>query len=373
MTRPSHLAIIRAIVAKDLREYARDRVWMVLTPVMLVAFVGLFWILPTTVEETVTVGIYQRGLDALVDQLAAGQEQGLAVVEYESPAALQAAVEARETVRVGAREASLTMGIAFPDDLVAAVREGRSTTVTLYIDSAVPSEFQTALEGFVREIAYSLAGDELPVTEPDQATVILGEDRVGDQVSFQERMRPLFAFFVLLTESIALAGLIAVEVQARTAKAIVATPASVADLLAAKGTTGMILALSQTLILLAFMGSFGHEPLLLVTAVVLASIMMSGVGMIAGSFGRDFMTTLFSSVVLIVPLAVPAFAVLFPGSASLWVQALPTYGVIDTLVGVTSYRMTWSGAVGNLALAAAWCVAVFAAGWWLLKRRVEAL
>ena len=37
-------AIIRAIVAKDLREFSRDRLWMVLTPVML----GLTTDLPVT-------------------------------------------------------------------------------------------------------------------------------------------------------------------------------------------------------------------------------------------------------------------------------------------------------------------------------------
>ena len=63
--------------------------------------------------------------------------------------------------------------------------------------------------------------------------------------SHQERMTPLIAVMVLLVESMALAGLVAVEIQSRTAKAVVTSPASVGDLLSAKGLTGTVLAFSQ--------------------------------------------------------------------------------------------------------------------------------
>jgi len=253
------------------------------------------------------------------------------------------------------------------------VPKGRPATVTVYVDSSVPSELRTAMSAMVREITYQLAGVGLPVTQPSQELIVLGEDRAGDQVSVQETMRPLLALFVLLVESIALAGLVAVEIQARTAKALVATPATIGDLLAAKGATGTLLAFGQAALLLLLTGSFAYEPVLLLVAVGIGSVMMAGVGMIAGSSGRDFMTTLFTSIFFILPLAIPAFAALFPGTASPWVQVLPTYGLVETLVGVTTYGLSWSGALVYLAIAAAWCVALFGAGWFLLKRRVEAL
>jgi ABC-2 type transport system permease protein len=367
-----HLAIIRAIVAKDLREFSRDRVWKILTPIMLIAYVGLFWLLPSTVEETLTVGVYQRGLGTVLEGSSAA-ERGLQLVEFDSPTSLAEAVASGESTAGETGGDPIAVGIAFPDDLIPAVAEGRATTVTVYVDSAVPSAQRTAMAAFVREIAYQLAGDVLPVSQLDPQVVVLGVDRAGDQVSPQDRMRPLLAILVLLVESIALAGLVAVEIQSRTAKALVATPATIGDLLAAKGLTGTLLAFGQVVIVLLLIGSFAQEPLLLLTGVLLGSVMMAGVGMLAGSAGRDFMTTLFTSVLFIVPLAVPAFAVFFPGAASAWVQVLPTYGIVQTVVGVTAYGLTWSGAAGYLLMSAAWCLALFGAGWLLLKRRVEAL
>jgi ABC-2 type transport system permease protein len=374
MARPSRPSIIAAIVAKDLREFTRDRLWMILTPLALVMFVAIFWLLPSTVEETMTIGVYQRGLDPVIEQLAEAEEGvALRVVQFDTHDALRRAVEERQPFEFDGQSLTLPMGIHFPDDFVPTISGGGQAQVTLYVDGAVPAEIRTALASLVREVAYGLAGVGLPVTEPAQETVVLGEDRLGEQVPLRDKMRPLFAFFLLLTESLALAGLVAVEIQSRTAKAVVATPASVGDLLAAKGITGIILTFSQAVVLLLAMGAFGQQPLIILAAVLVGAVMMSGVGLMAGSAGGDFMTTLFTSVVLLIPLTIPAFGVLFPGTASAWVQALPTYGVTETLVGATAYGLDWSGALGYLAVAGAWCVAIFGAGLLILRWRLTTL
>ena len=49
------------------------------------------------------------------------------------------------------------------------------------------------------------------------------------------------------------------------------------------------------------------------------------------------------------------------------------YGFIETIVGVTAYGYSWSDTTGYLLMSAAWCVVIFAAGWFILRRRVEAL
>jgi hypothetical protein len=85
------------------------------------------------------------------------------------------------------------------------------------------------------------------------------------------------------------------------------------------------------------------------------------------------MTTIFISMVFIIPMAVPAISALFPGAASVWVQVLPTYGFIETIVGVTAYGESWAETTGFLLLSSVWCVIIFAAGWFVLRRRVEAL
>ena len=370
-------AIVRAIVAKDLREFSRDRLWMVLTPLMLVFYVGLLWLLPNTVEESINVGVYARGLTGqfaeAFDSDAVSAETGLRVVPFDSPEALEAAVVDGTEVEVEGGTHSVEIGMVFPDDLAPSLAAGEPATVSIYVDAAVPAEVQTAMSAFVREATYAMAGVELPVSQPQEELIVVGEDRVGAQITPQDRMTPLIAVMVLLVESMALAGLVAVEIQSRTAKAVVTSPASVGDLLTAKGLTGTVLAFSQAGLVLLLVGAFGHEPLLLARALLIGSVMTAGFGMLAGSAGRDFMTTIFISMVFIIPMAVPAISALFPGAASAWVQVLPTYGFIETIVGVTAYGESWADVTGFLLMSAVWCVVIFAAGWFILRRRVEAL
>jgi ABC-type multidrug transport system permease subunit len=368
---------VRAIVAKDLREFSRDRLWMVLTPVMLVFYIGILWLLPNTVDESIKVGVYAPGLGSQFTQAfdsdAISTETGLEVVPFESPEALESAVIDGTEVEVDGQKQTLDIGMVFPDGLAASLDAGEPATVTIYVDAAVPAEVQTAMGAVVREATYAMAGVGLPVTQPQQELVVVGEDRAGDQISPQELMTPLIAVMVLVVEAMALAGLVAVEIQTRTAKAVIASPASVGDFLSAKSLTGTLLAFGQAGFVLLLVGGFGHQPLLVALALLIGSIMTAGFGMLAGSAGRDFMTTIFISVVFMVPMAVPAIAALFPGAASVWVQVLPTYGFIETIVGVIAYGDGWSDTFGYLLLSAAWCVAIFAAGWFVLRRRVEVL
>ena len=370
-------AIIRTIVARDLREFSRDRLWMVLTPLMLVFYVGLLWLLPGSVEESINVGVYVRAPSVAVAEAlgleAISADAGMRVVPFDSREALETAVVDGISAEVDGQTYDVDIGIAFPDELVSSLAAGDAASVTIYVDAAVPAEVQTAMGAFVREATYAMAGVGLPVTQPEQELIVVGEDRVGVQISPQERMTPLIAVMVLLVESMALAGLVAVEIQTRTAKAVVTSPASVGDLLSAKGLTGTLLAFSQAGLVLLLVGAFGYEPLLLLLALLIGSIMTAGFGMLAGSAGRDFMTTIFISMVFIIPMAVPAVAALFPGAASAWVQVLPTYGFIETIVGVTAYGQGWADNVGNLLLSSLWCVVIFTAGWFILRRRVEAL
>ena len=104
----------------------------------------------------------------------------------------------------------------------------------VYVEAGIPEEYKRAAKSMVREVAYHIAGDRLPITEPDEQTVILGQDRLGNQIPFRDKMKPMLAFFVLMFEAFALASLISSEVQAKTVTAVLVTPARIGDVLAAK-------------------------------------------------------------------------------------------------------------------------------------------
>lgn len=374
---PLRVSIVRAIVAKDLREYSRDRLWMILTPLVLVAFTLVFWLLPSTVDESFVVGVHQEGMGTLIERLEQGtaSNEGFTIVEFGSAEELARAVEG-ETEAVGpdGRKVSVPVGVDFGTSFRSDVEAGRTAAVDVYVSPDAGEETRTAVTAFVRELAYSLAGDEPPVTMPEESELILGADRAGAQVPLRERMRPIIVFIILLTESFALSSLVANEVRTKTAVAISVTPASTGDIIAAKTVTGTALALGQAVILLAATRTFtwGNWPMLLAAA-LLGAALATGVGMASGAAGRDFMGTLFIGMAFLIPMMVPAFAVLFPGTPSGWITALPSYGVIQALVAVTSYGAGWADILGYLGLSAAWIAALGAFAVLALGRKVASL
>lgn len=355
-------AVVSTIVRKDLGEFRADRFFMMITALSVVFYPLIFWLLPSSVDETLRVGIVQTGLDPVVEAL--DESEGIVLVEFASEQQLEDALLDGD--------ADLAAGLVVDDEAVAAAAAGEAAEVGLLVTAAVPPEIETALESLASEMVLLVIG-EPPPTDVLADPVVLGVDRVGEQVSLREQLRPLMAFFVLMTETFALATLVAGEVQSRTVTAVLVTPATRADFLAAKGVVGTSVAFTEAALVMLLIGGFATGAPILLVALLLGAALVTGVGMVAGAYGKDFMTVLFTSMLFLVPLMIPAFAALFPGTAATWVQALPSYGFVQTVVEVSTQNAGWSDVAGYLALLAAWTLAAFAAGWTLLGRRVATL
>lgn len=352
-----------AIFRKDLALSFRNPLFIFLTILSIVTFVTLYLVLPKDVNETITMGVRAADVRPALEQLAAEEEEGLALEWFDDSAELRAAVENRD----------LDIGVDFQDGFVTDVMAGRKTTVTVYVLPNLPQSITNAMTSMVREIAYALAGYQLPVSEPDEQMVVLGEDRAGDQVPFRDRLRPLYAFMILIMEAIALGALIAGEVQERTVTAILSTPARVGNIVIAKIVLGTLIAFGEAVIVMIIIRAFGSSPGIVLTALFLGAVMVTGVAMIAGSAGRDLMGTMLLGILFLLPLAIPGFSVLFPGTPALWVQYLPSYGIVHVILEATVMGAGWAESARYLLILAAWGVLFGLLGALLLKRKVETL
>jgi ABC-2 type transport system permease protein len=356
----ARLGVIGAILAKDLRTFARDRFYVLISVLGLVAYIAVFWVLPSTVDETIGLGAHLPGGEDLLAERLAGETPGFDIVVFTSSEELEAAVLSGERV---------VAGLDFPPGFLTDAPAGLPTTVRVLLAADAPEALRPALTGGVREIAFTIAGEAPPVQLPEMEEIVLGTDRTGEQLSLRDRMRPLLLFFVLLVEMFALAALVAAEISQRTVTAVLATPARVGDVLAAKAALGTLLAFGQAVLLAVATGTVARQPLLLLVALLLGAMLVTGFGLIAGSTGRDFVGIIFWSLLFMIPLAVPAFGALFPGASAGWVRALPTYGLVETIVGTSAYGEGWAEAAPHLAALAAWCVVAFGAGMLVLGRR----
>ena len=196
--------IVAVIMRKDWREFTRNRFFVFITVIVLVAYAVVFWVLPASVDETVRIGVH--GLEGV----AGTSETGLELVAHDS----------EEALRVGVEEGTdgIVAGIAFPEDFVTTITSGEQPRVVLFVPAGLPIEQRNLMEGLVTEAAFAISGSPAPI-DPITEARILGVDRVGDQVSLQEQMRPLLLILVLMVETFALSSLVAIEVQQRTVSA----------------------------------------------------------------------------------------------------------------------------------------------------------
>lgn len=409
----SRAAIIRALLKKELVSYARDTIYLALTAAVLVATPLLFRAMPDRVEEDLVLAVSPpasqllkgsaealRAMGASEADIARLQEadlmkqEGLVLVELEDEMRLRAVIEGSlqvwrtregKTVLVdaaagerrpnGAKRVDVQIGVAFPERFLTDLATGvRGLEVVVYTHASAPPELRRAVTSFVREAAFAVAGEGLPVQFPDEKDVIVGVDRLGNQVSLREKMRPLLLFVVLMMETFSMASLVSTEVLERTVTAVLVTPAKASDFIAAKTIFGALVSLTQALIVLALIGGVtAANWSLVLTVLLVGAVMFTGIALLVGAAGKDFMGQLFYAMLFTVPMLIPAFAVLFPGSVAPWVRILPTYPIIDVLVKATVYGGGWSGSAGSLAYAAVWLAVLFGAGVVVLKRKVASL
>jgi len=376
----SRAAIVGAIVMKDLREFSRDRVWALLTPLSMVFLIVSYWYLPDRVDEEFTVGISPPALGQLLETFGAkdGEMRGLEVVTFDDEEQLVAAIAGE--IEVDAED-DILIGISFPEDFVTSVWSGQPTAVSVLVDGAVPSEVRFAVKSGIREAVYGLQAiasgsdpmSSLPVAIPDTKTIVLGEDLAGEQVPLREKMLPMLLVVILIMEALALGGLVAIEIEQRTITAVLVTPARVADVLAAKVVMGALLGMGQGLLFLVATGCFDANWPQVTLLMLLGATLASAVGMIAGAAGRDFIGTLFLGGAFVAPLMVPAFASLFPGSTPFWVQALPSYGLVEAMIGTVGHGHGWSEMLQPIGIQVVWVAALLVLAVIVLRRRAVAL
>ena len=382
------MGIITVLLKKDFIQFSRGRIYSILSAVGLALFIAVFWLIPNTVTESVAIGLVHHDLDAMVAMIEG--EQGLELVPFTDEQSLGKVISGEMTLwRLAdgtltelpakekpkdAEKVPLAAGIAFPPDFLRLTAAGQATAVQVFINDDTPQEIRSVLPAMIREISFAVGGFPLAVTEPDEASVMLGVDRYGAQISLRERMRPMLAFFVLMMETFALSSLIAMEVSQKTVTAVLATPAKVWQVLLAKTVFGAFLAMFQAVVLLIAIQAFtASNWLLLLGTCLLGSLMFSSVAMLVGSWGKDFLENLFLVMIFVIPLLIPAIAVLFPGASPAWTRFIPSFGVMQVLMDVTAYGAGIAEVLPMLGISVLWTLVLITLGLLVLKRKVVRL
>ena len=350
-----NLSIILTLIKKDLKQYFSNSFFALISLIGLAAYVAIFYLLPKSVEETITLGWYSAALPVEVSSLFEGENVNLD--EYPTEEALKTAV----------LDGDESVGIALPADFIHKLKVGEKPVVTLCLKSDLPDDYRAAYQLLMEEISFMLTGHGMDVESEE---VILGKDMAGMQIAPRFRMLPILAVVVLTFESLGLASLITSEVERGTARALLVTRLKPEGLFFSKAITGTSLAFLQAIFLLLVTGGLQKSPGIILLTMLLGSLLVTGLSFLIASLSRDLMSVLAWGILVMIIFIIPAFNVLIPGLASDWIKAIPSYFLVDIIHQVINFNAGWGQMQTNLLLLAAFSVVFLGLGVLALRRRV---
>jgi len=324
--------IVKALVAKDFKLYFRNRFFALITVLALVAYVAIYFVMPQTVDETLEMAVYAPVLPPILEQAGS---QGLELVLMESEEQLKEAITDGEYLA----------GVVVPPDLMDKLMSGEKGRLDVYFGTDTPEELKDSITVLLEELAYLQTGQMLSVHVSPE---VLGRDMIGIQIPMRDRLLPMLAVIILMMEMLGLASLISSEIVGRTVQALLITPMTIRGLFAAKLIMGVSLAFVQVLLFMAVTGGLNQQPLIIILALLLGAIMVTGIGFLVASGSKEMTTVMAWGMPALIILSVPAFGVLAPGTVSDWVRAVPSYYLIDAVYQAANFNAGWSDLWDNL-------------------------
>lgn len=329
-----NMNVVPALIKKDITLLFRNRVLSILPAATLVILIVVYYIMPRTVSEVMAIGVQGWQLPAkLVTEL---KSEGVEITYFDSEDALYGAIE----------KGPLAVGIIFPDRMSERLSAGEKPEITALFGATVLPEVKKAELEIIKQMILTVQGkpDSIRVEEEH----VFGPDMAGRQITFRDRLVPLFAVFIIFMEIIGLGTLITEEYDRNTISSLLVTSLKIRTLLTAKSITGVGMTFVQAAILLAATGALFNRPLLLLTSLLLGSVLVVGIAFLIAAVSRDMMAVIAWSMLVMILLFLPALNIILPGIISGWMKIIPSYHLTDVMHKVVHFDAGWRDVWGRL-------------------------
>lgn len=354
-----NLAVVKAITRKDLVDAIRNR--YLLTALITPLFVALLFrvLLPgVNSRSLMTVVVHDPSESVLVTELRKTPQ--LNVVNAISAEATASEVEKRKVI------GGLVVPLNFDSDVAA----GKQPELTIYVNNKKSSFEQAAFRRLLDQQVRTL------VKHPEPARLLwIDVDKETDEQSrgglgLEQMLLPLLLIMTLgMTGAMVVPLLLVEEKEKRTLDFLLASPASLREIVAGKALTGAAYTVLIAGLLLAINRQLVGNWLLTSLAILLGLFFVVAIGLLMGSLLNNTMqVNTWASSVLLVLLA-PSFPSLgLPASIDTAMRFIPTYYLTEALklclVGSASARI-W----GHLGVVLGCTVVAFLAATWALRRQ----
>lgn len=322
-------------------------------PVVLTLVISL--LLGTLFSGKPRLGILDQGNSQLTVNM--GQQDYLATEMYTSEELLRADVE----------RGALDMGLILPADFDSQLQAEDATSMDLLIWGESLLKHRTVLAvSLIRQII-DVAGREVPV---NTELVLLGQEA---NIPWDVRLFPFIVIIAIMLGGMMVPATSLVEEKVkRTYRALLTTPASLVDILTAKGLTGVILALFSGLLILYINNAFGAQPATLIVVLVISSIFAAAIGIIMGVLVKDI-NTLFTIIKSLgIFLYAPALIFMFPEFPQWIAKIFPTYYVLNPVIELTMNNASWADIAIDVYILTGLTTVLIGAAGFLARRALDA-
>ena len=283
----------------------------------------------------------------------AGQLEGIEVTFLDDRELMLARVEANDA----------DAGLYLPADFDDEVRSGAQPELSFVVGGESLASNRIILGITTLEMVRAVEGSEPPV----MVTV----EQLGDPVAeISDRMLPLLLMMVVAVAAGFLpAASLVQEREDGTLSAMLVSPASIGDVMGAKGLFGVILGMVTGVAVLFLNNAVGARLGAHVVVLVVATVMMAEIGLLLGAWAKDSNTLFAAWKGGAILLVFPAVFYLFPDLPQ-WIARLgPTYYFLDPAFRISNGE-TLADVIPTLAVGVAICV-ILVPLVWRSGRRLE--
>jgi len=326
---------VAILLGKDFKYGSKGFVFIMAIVAPLLISLVLNLVFGTFFSQTAKLGINDQGNSRLVDLVSASDS--VQTRTYASADDLMRAVEA----------GAVDMGVSLPENFDEDALSGNSIVLPAYVWGESLAKNRGILLASINSAVRQLAGQEVPV---HIETTTLGD---AQSVPWNDRLLPLVVLYAVTIGGIMVpASLMVDEKQKRTLTALAITPATLADILAAKGLIGVIMALVMSIVILLINQAFGAQPGLLMIVLGLGAVLAALFGLVLGTLVKDI-NTLFATIKGIgILLYAPVIIYMFPQIPQWIGKIFPTYYIVQPVVEISQQGGAWSDIVFEVSILA---------------------
>jgi ABC-2 type transport system permease protein len=277
----------------------------------------------TLVVQVVFGSLFEsRPRMAIVDQGRSEISQRMSALKDIEVTLLQSVPELKQRVEGSDFDA----GLVLKDGFDTAIRSGQKPLLEFYIGGESLASDRIVLAVTTLDVVRQVEG-KLPLVEVE--VNVLG---AAEPLSLSIRLLPMMVLFALLIAGVFVTafGLVD-EREKKTLDAVLVTPVTLSEILAAKALLGFILAVLLAYATLLLNDAQGAQPLALCMALIIAGLMSAEFGLIYGTVAKDSRTLFTLMKTLNLFLLAPVIFYIFPDWPQWIAKIFPTYWLINPI------------------------------------------